>query len=104
MMTEALTRLYGVATDEETAVLDGLTLRAGIAWHCHCGWHNSERVRYCEDCGLLRPQLRHDPGVERGEEGEARPSGRDAPNPWQGRQDPRGTHLPRAADPASSEG
>ena len=38
-MAEALTRLYGVATDEETAVLDSLTLRAGLAWHCECGWH-----------------------------------------------------------------
>ena len=59
-MAEALTRLYGVATDEETAVLDSLTLRAGLAWHCECGWHNAERVLQCEDCGLARPQLLHD--------------------------------------------
>ena len=53
-MAEVLTRLYGVATDEETAVLDRLTLRAGLAWHCDCGWHNSERVLECEDCGQPR--------------------------------------------------
>ena len=57
IMAEVLTRLYGVATDEETAVLDSLTLRAGLAWHCECGWHNSERVAACEDCGSRAPRL-----------------------------------------------
>jgi hypothetical protein len=57
-MAEQLVRLYGIATDEETAVLDSLTLRAGIAWHCACGWHNAEQVLYCEDCGQPRPERR----------------------------------------------
>ena len=78
MMAEVLTRLYGVATDEETAVLDSLTLRAGIAWHCTCGWHNSERVRYCEDCGLLRHQLRHDPSTTAKGKGEHHGEGSEA--------------------------
>jgi len=55
-MAEVLTRLYGVATDEETAVLDRLTLRAGLVWHCECGWHNGERVPRCEDCGRSRDE------------------------------------------------
>ena len=55
-MAEVLVRLYGVATDEEAAVLDTLALRAGIKWHCACGWHNAERVLYCEDCGHPRPR------------------------------------------------
>ena len=67
-MTEVLTRLYGVATDEETAVLDSLTLRAGLAWHCSCGWHNTERAAKCEDCGLPRPEPK---GKDRGEEAAA---------------------------------
>ena len=54
-MAEELVRLYGIASDEETAVLDRLTLRAGIAWHCTCGWHNSAYLVSCEDCGQPRP-------------------------------------------------
>ena len=54
-MEQQLVRLYGIATDGETAVLDGLTLRAGIVWHCACGWHNAEQFPYCEDCGKPRP-------------------------------------------------
>lgn len=53
-MAEQLMRLYAVATDDETAVLDRLALRAGIKWHCVCGWHNLERVSYCEDCEAPR--------------------------------------------------
>jgi hypothetical protein len=56
VMAEILVRLYGIATDEETAVLDGLVLRAGVAWKCTCGWHNGERVLYCEDCGQRGPR------------------------------------------------
>ena len=52
---ELLLRLYAVATDEETAVFDSLALRAGVKWHCGCGWHNSERDLHCEDCGQPRP-------------------------------------------------
>ena len=44
-MAEELVRLYGVASDDETAVLDLLTLRAGIVWHCRCGWHNGAQSR-----------------------------------------------------------
>jgi hypothetical protein len=51
-------RLYAVATDEETAVLDRLTLRAGVKWQCVCGWHNAERVLHCEDCGQARRDRR----------------------------------------------
>ena len=54
-MEQQLVRLYGIATDGETAVLDSLTLRAGIVWHCACGWHNAEQFPYCEDCGTPRP-------------------------------------------------
>jgi hypothetical protein len=53
-MTNELIKLYGIATDAEAAVLDHLTLRAGIVWHCGCGWHNSATVRSCEDCGAAR--------------------------------------------------
>ena len=57
-MTELLMRLYAVATDEETAVLDRLTLRAGVKWQCVCGWHNAEHVLHCEDCGQARRDRR----------------------------------------------
>jgi len=58
IMAELLIRLYGVATDEETALLDSLAIRAGIKWQCACGWHNAERVLYCEDCREPRPSRR----------------------------------------------
>ena len=38
------------------AVLDSLMLRAGLAWHCECGWHNSEGHLCCEDCGQAQPK------------------------------------------------
>ena len=54
LMAEQLTRLYSVATDDETAVLDRLAFKAGIKWRCVCGWHNSERAFNCEDCETPR--------------------------------------------------
>ena len=55
IISEQLVRLYAIATDEETTVLDGLALRASIKWCCACGWHNAEQVHYCEDCRNPRP-------------------------------------------------
>jgi hypothetical protein len=45
-----LDRLYSVATDAETSVIDEVARRAGIHWHCGCGWHNPGLVSHCEDC------------------------------------------------------
>jgi len=53
-MGEQLTRLYGVATDDEAAVLDRLAFEAGIKWRCVCGWHNAEHASRCEDCETPR--------------------------------------------------
>jgi hypothetical protein len=54
-MAHELDRLYGIASDDETVMLDRLTLRAGIVWHCPCGWHNDAHLVACEDCGRARP-------------------------------------------------
>jgi len=47
-------RLYEVATEDEVGVIDELTVRAGVVWHCRCGWHNSAQLTSCEDCGEPR--------------------------------------------------
>ena len=45
-----LDRLYAVATDYETSIIDEVARRAGVHWHCACGWHNPDSAVLCEDC------------------------------------------------------
>ena len=55
MITE-LGRMYDVASDNESAMLDDLALRAGIRWQCPepCRWMNREEDRQCGGCGRER--------------------------------------------------
>ncbi len=45
-----LARMFTVATDGESAVLDDLAQRAGIIWRCACGWNNDESATSCAEC------------------------------------------------------
>jgi hypothetical protein len=56
---DPLTRLYGVARNQETELLDDLAVRAGLLWMCEdndCQWLNREEATRCTACGkLLNP-------------------------------------------------
>lgn len=51
-----LTRLYEVANDHETDMLDDLRERAGMVWVCSCLWRNDEADEECGDCDEKRPE------------------------------------------------
>ena len=57
---DTLTALYNAADDYEAAVLDNLTIRAGLIWSCFCRWHNLTTSDTCERCGRTRQQSDHD--------------------------------------------
>lgn len=58
-MTDAeIQRLYEIASDGETAILDDLRRRAGIVWdHVGC-WTNPAADLVCDRCGLPFELLR----------------------------------------------
>lgn len=49
-----LERMYEVADDAETAVLDELRVRSGVVWRCPRDWFNEPDRKACEDCSYRR--------------------------------------------------
>lgn len=52
-----MTRLYELANDQETAMLDALRLRAGVVWEHEACATNLATSNSCERCGRLRDDL-----------------------------------------------
>lgn len=51
---DVLDVLYAAAGDGQAAVLDELTVRAGLIWECGCRWRNRSAERECGTCGKPR--------------------------------------------------
>ncbi len=49
-----LDTLLAAATDHENLVIRDVAIRAGLRWHCPCGWLNPGTDQRCGECHVRR--------------------------------------------------
>lgn len=55
VVSHILGDLIAVASDDESATIEELAIRAGLLWRCsHCGYNGVPSERSCGDCGRRR--------------------------------------------------